>query len=222
MEIKTIEELRKAYPELVGKVEEEAASKKEKEIREALQKEFDGKVLKEVESKRTEIRDEVIEEIKKSDEFVGMVGTFVEVYKLIKPYIGEGADTEDDDGDAVTEQLGEIKGKLDAMEKENKALKEQIEADKKAVEEQKKVAAKITELCAGKEHEKLLVERLSICKTVEEVTAGFADAEKFIAALTSGKKPPEEKGKAIVENENKDGEQLTEDQKRDQMIAGIA
>ena len=135
MEIKTVEDLRKAYPELVLKVEQEAVTKKEKELKESIEKElqktFDAKVLKEVEAKREEVKNDVIEELKKSDEFTGMVGCFTEIAKLIQPYVAEGTLTAEEK-DEVEERLEKLEDELELQKKENKQLKEQAENDKKA------------------------------------------------------------------------------------------
>ncbi len=222
MEIKTVEELRKAYPELVLQVETAAVSAKEKEITERIQKEFDGKVLKEVASKRDEIKNEVIDEIKKSDEFVGMVGTFVEIQKMIKPYVGEAGSGEDDSDD-VEERLEAMNTEIEEMKAENKSLKEQVENDKKSIGEKEKVSAKIKELCAGKPHEALITEQLSSCKTVDDVVTKHAEVEKIIiAAAGKGSVVPGGKGKTL--NEDKETEETEEEKAkktRQRQLAGV-
>lgn len=222
MEIKTVEELRKAYPEFVLQVETAAVAAKEKEITERIQKEFDGKVLKEVASKRDEIKNEVIDEIKKSDEFVGMVGTFVEISKMIKPYVGEAASGKDDEDD-VEERLEALNTEVEEIKAENKSLKEQVENDKKSLDQKEKVSAKIKELCAGKPHEALITEQLLPCKTVDEVVAKHAEVEKIITA-TAGKGSSVSSGKGKVLNEDKEDD-LTEEEKakrtRQRQLAGV-
>jgi len=215
MEIKTIEELRKAYPELCLQLEKDAADKKEKEIKETMQKDFDQKVLKEVDSQKEEIKKEVIEEIRKSDDFQAMVGAFVEIGKLIKPYIGEGAD-EDDEG--LEEKVADLQGAVETLKKENTGLKEQMDNEKKALKTKEDVKKKIDEVTAGKPHEKELVERLSDCKTVEEVSDMAAKEEAFIKKLTEGKEDPKGKGKVLNEDEQKT---MDAEKKRQRDLAGI-
>jgi hypothetical protein len=220
MEIKSVEDLRKAYPELVLKVEQEAVSKKEKEIKEGLQKEFDAKVLKEVEAKREEVKNDVIEELKKSDEFTGMVGCFTEIAKLIQPYVTEGTLTAEGK-DEVEERIEKLEDELEVQKKENKQLKEQAENEKKAAELKTKVAAKITEVTAGKKHEKLLVERLAGCKTVEEVSTRLVEEEAFIAKLTEGKTVEDPTGKGKTLNEDLADKGADAEKAKARRLAGI-
>jgi hypothetical protein len=75
---------------------------------------------------------------------------------------------------------------------------------------------------AGKKHEKMLVEALVDCKTVEEVDNKVKIEEARIQKLEEELNPKDkEKGKGQVTNENKTGEQLTEEQKRQRSLAGI-
>ena len=224
MEIKTIEDLRKTYPELVTQIEQEAVTKKEKELKESIEKElqktFDAKVLKEVENKREEVKNDVIEELKKSDEFGGMVGCFTEIAKLIKPYVAEGPLTAEEK-DEAEERLERLEDELAALKTENKQLKEQAEKQRKAGEMKEKVSARITEVTAGKKHEKLLVERLANCQTVEDVDKRLVEEEAFIAKLTPEPKPGDiPKGDGKVLNEDKQ-DQLDAEKERARRLAGI-
>jgi hypothetical protein len=220
MEIKTVDELKKAYPELCEQLAKEAMEQKEKEVKESLQKEFDSRILKEVEAKKEEIKKEVIEEIKSSDDFQAMIGTLTEIGKLIKPYISESAG--EDEEDDPEEKVAAMESEIETLKGENKILKEQIENEKKAAETKEKVKKKIEEVTGGKEHEKLLVERLSCCKTVEEVDAKVAEEEAYIKKLLGEKRPhDQEKGKGQILNEDKQEEVLTSEQKRQRALAGI-
>lgn len=220
MEIKTVEELSKAYPDLCEQLVREAVEKKEKEVREALEKEFDSRILKEVEAKKEEIKKEVIEEIKGSDDFQAMIGTFTEIAKLIKPYISESAG--EDEEEDLGEKLAAMEGEIETLKGENKVLKEQIESQKKAAETKEKVKKRIEEVTAGKEHEKLLIERLGSCKTIEEVEAKVVEEEAYIKRLLGEKKSQDqEKGKGQVLNEDKQEEGLTSEQRRQRALAGI-
>ena len=216
MEIKNVDDLRKAYPDLCEQLVKEAVEKKEKEVKEALQKDFDARVLKEVESKREEVKNEVIEEIKKSEEFQGMMGTLVEIGKLVKPYISESNDEEE-----VEDKVAGLETKVESLEAENKSLKEQMEREKKEAAEKEKVAKRIQEVTAGKKHEKLLVERLQSCKTVEEVNARIAEEEAFIGKLTGQTSPDDPKGKGQVLNEDKRDASLDAEKQRQRRIAGL-
>jgi hypothetical protein len=85
------------------------------------------------------------------------------------------------------------------------------------------VSEKIIVVTAGKKHEKLLVERLQDCKTVEEVEKRIVEEEAYIAKLIPEQKTTEtEKGKGQVINEDKQGEgELTEQQKKARSLAGL-
>lgn len=220
MEIKTVEDLRKAYPDLCEQLVKDAVTAKEKEVKESLQKDFDSRILKEVETKTEEVKKAVIDEIKNSEEYKGMVGTLTEIAKLVKPYLSEGGDDVEEE---LEDKVDELSGKVETLTAENKALKEQIESDKKAAEMKEKVAKRIVEVTAGKKHEKMLLEALADCKTVEEVDTKVKIEETRIQKLEEELDPKKEKekGKGQVLNENKTGEQLTDEQKRQRALAGI-
>ncbi|RPJ12067.1 MAG: hypothetical protein EHM36_00195 [Deltaproteobacteria bacterium] len=221
MEIKTLEDLKKAYPELCEKLAAEAVSAREKEIRETMEKEFDARVLKEVEAKSEELKKAVIEEIRASDEFKGMASTLTEIAKLVAPYLPEGTTTEDDGTEELEQQVEELAGKVMVLETENKALKEQMDREKKEAEEKRQVARKIEEVTAGKKHGKLLVERLSSCKTVEEVEKRLIEEEAFIKKLIGEGDPPlPGKGKTLNENQTVETEADAE-RTRQRKLAGI-
>jgi hypothetical protein len=222
MEIKNIEELRKAYPDLCEQLVKEAVEKKEKEIKESMQKDFDNRILKEVEAKKEEVKKEVIEEVKNSEEFQGMIGTFTEIGKLIKPYISEGA-LDADEEDELAEKVGELEGKVSTLETENKALKEQMENEKKVVTEREKVQKRIKEVTSGKPHEELLVEALADCKTVDEVDKKVVAEEARIQKLVEELDPKKakEKGKGKVLNEDKQDAELDGVKRREREMAGV-
>ena len=221
MEIKNVEELRKAYPDLCEQLVKESVEKKEKEIRETMQKDFDARILKEVEAKKEEVKKEVIEEVENSEEFQGMIGIFTEIGKLIKPYISEGA-LDADEEDELAEKVGALEGKVSDLEPENEALKEQMENDKKVVAEREKVQKKILEVTAGKPHEKLLAEALADCKTVDEVDKKVVAEEARIQKLVEELDPKKEKekGKGKVLNEDKQDE-LDDVKRRERQMAGV-
>lgn len=219
MEIKTVEELTKAYPDLCEQLVKDAVALKEKEVKESLQKDFDLRILKEVEAKTEEVKKAVIDEIKNSEEYKGMAGTLTEIAKLVKPYLPAGGDDVEEE---LEDKVDELSGKVSSLEAENKVLKEQIENDKKTADMKGKVAKRIEELTAGKKHEKLLVERLACCKTIEEADVRFKEEEEFIKKLIPETQPSDkEKGKGKVLNEDKGDGQMTEEQKRQRALAGI-
>ena len=222
MEIKNIEELRKAYPDLCEQLVKESVEKKEKEIRETMQKDFDARILKEVEAKKEEVKKEVIEEVKNSEEFQGMMGTFVEIGKLIKPYMPEGA-SESDGEEGIAERMGELEGKVGVLETENKALKDQMENEKNVVAEKEKVQKRILEVTAGKKHEKLLVEALADCKTVDEVDKKVVAEEGRIQRLVEELDPKKvkPKGKGEVLDEDKKDTEMDVKKIRERQIAGV-
>ena len=222
MEIKNVEELRKAYPDLCEQLVKESVEKKEQEIRETMQKDFDARILKEVEAKKEEVKAEVIEEVKNSEEFQGMIGTFVEIGKLIKPYMAEG-ELDSDEEEGIAERMGELEGKVDALETENLILREQIENEKNAVAEKEEVQKRILEVTAGKKHEKLLVEALTDCETVDEVDKKVVAEEGRIQRLVEELDPKKEKpkGKGEVLDENQKDTEMDVKKIRERQIAGV-
>jgi len=219
MEIKTVEDLRKAYPDLCEQLVKEAVLQKEKEIKESLEKDLDSRVMKEVEAKREEIKKEVIEEVKKSDEYQQLTATLIEVAKLVKPYFSE---TGEEDDDEIRQEVADLKVKTKSFEEENKSLKEEIERGKRDADEKEKVVKKIQEVTAGKQHESLLVERLTSCKTVDEVVQKVAEEEAFIQKLIGEVKLSDQaKGKGQVLDENKQDGEMDEKKRRARILAGV-
>jgi len=218
MEIKTLEELRKAYPELCLQLEGEAKVSREKELKEAMQAEW--------EAKTKEIAEGIKKQIEESQEYkdfkAGMgihKATLIEIGKLVKPYISEGAD---DDDAQIEEQVKTLKTELETARGESKVLKEQMEREKKEAVDKVKAERRIEEVIAGKEHKALLVERLSSCKTAEEVDKRLTEEETYIKKVLGEVKPGDQaRGTGQILDENL-GEGLTEQQKRDQRVAGIA
>ena len=214
MEIKTVDDLRKAYPELCEQLVKEALTEKEKEIKESLEKDFEDRVMKEVEAKREEIKEEVIKEIKNSEEIQTMMATLVEIGKLVKPYISEAGDEEEDEDE---EEVDKLKARIAELEAELKALRKA----KQEAEEKEKVAKKIQEVTAGKKFEKLLVERLSNCQTVEEVEKRLAEEEAYIQKLMGefgAADLPKGKGQVLDENKQDEVDKVKLRQRR---LAGI-
>jgi len=219
MEIKTIEDLRKAYPDLCEQLVKEAVLQKEKEIKESLEKDLDSRVMKEVEAKREEIKKEVIEEVKKSDEYQQLTATLIEVAKLVKPYFSE---TGEEDDDEIRQEVADLKVKTKSFEEENKSLKEEIERGKRDADEKEKVVKKIQEVTAGKQHESLLVERLTSCKTVDEVVQRIAEEEAFIQKLIGEVKLSDQaKGRGQVLDEDKQDGEMDEKKRRARILAGV-
>ena len=222
MEIKTLEELKKSYPELCTQLEEQAMAKKEKELKVAMKEEWDKGVK--------EIADGIKKSIEESKEYKlykeGMDGhksVLVEIGKLVKSYISDAVSDED----KTEKRLAEVETRLKVVTEENKALKEQKEKDKTEAENKEKVQKRIGEVTTGKEHEKMLVERLQDCKTAEEVDTRLAKEEAFIKTLLAEGKPgdkPTGDGKVLNEDEEdkKRAAQLNESQQRDRRIAGLA
>ena len=223
MEIKTVEDLKKAFPALCEQLVKDAVAQKETEVKETMKKEFEAKITEATDAKSEEIKAAVIEEIKKSEEYQGLMGTLIEVGKLVAPYISEAGD--DDAPDAKVEQkLNALHGEIETVKAENKTLKEQIENDKKAADMKAKVTKRIGELTAGKEHETLLVERLSSCKTLEEVETRFKDEEAFIKKLVPEKKAREKTaggGRSLNEDKQDENVRQEAEKKRQRSLAGI-
>lgn len=215
MEIKTIDDLKKAYPELCEQLVKEAVSQKEKEIRESFEKDFDARVMKEVEAKREEIKNEVINEIKNSEEIQTAFATLVEIGKLVRPYIKDDEDIDEADKD---EEIAKLKARIAELEAEIESLRRA----KEEAEEKEKVSKKIQEVTAGKKFEKLLAERLSDCRSVEEVERRLAQEEAYIQKLlgeVSATDMP--KGKGQVLDENKKDEELDQVKAYQRKLAGI-
>ena len=218
MDIKTVEDLRKAYPALCEQLLKEVVDAKEKEVKEAMQKDFDARILKEVEKEKEEVKKAVIEEVKNSEEFQGMIGTLIEIGKLVRPYISES--DEEEDKEDVAAKVKELTLTTEQLKKENKDLKEKSDQDKKDAIAKEALAKKINEASAGKKYERLLVERLlTSCKTIEDVDKKLPEEEAYIQKQVG---TPEVKtdGKGKVLDENKQDE-LDEKRKRERSMAGV-
>lgn len=224
MEILTVEALRKAYPDLVVKLEQEVTERVKADMTKLHEAEWEQAQKDYAENLKAEIEEsEIWKEFKTFKEGKDASrAALIEIRKITEKLVG---------GVVLEPDPDEDKKKMEAIEKENAALKEENAAMKKkaadeavAAETAKKVEQRITEVTAGKEHEKLLVERLTDCKTVEEVDSRLAREEAFIKKLVGEKKPsdlPKGEGKVLNENKEDSGGTLTDQQKRDRAIGGV-
>lgn len=224
MEIKSIEELKKAYPDLCLQIETEAMTRKEKEVKEAMETEF----------KKTskEIGEGIRKQIEESEEYKSFKkgmdvhkAIILEVLSVLKPYFSEMGEDEEE----AEAQFEDVKKQLEQSKKDNEDLKKKIAKDQQDAEEQKKAKKKVSEMTAGKEHGDLISERLQDCRTEEEVVARFKKEEEFVKRVLAEKTGKPEKGVGHAINENKEDEknqkvkegELTEEQKRQRTLAGL-
>jgi DNA repair exonuclease SbcCD ATPase subunit len=221
MDIKTLEELKKTYPDLCLQLEKEAMAKKEKELKEAMKVEWDAEAKKIAEG-----IEKTIKESKEYKAFTEQKNKHKDLLAKVAGLVADYADEGEGSGNGTEEQLKEAKTKLDTANTEIKSLKEQMEKEKTESANKEKVKKRIEEVTAGKQHEKQLQERLTDCKTVEEVDQRVAKEEAFIKNLLESKgdgKKSEGTGKPLDEDktDDKTKSQLTEQQKRDRKIAGL-
>lgn len=218
----TLEQLKKDYPNLVEALTKELEGKSEKEIRESIQKEldakFDARLAEEIEKKRTEIKDEIVAEIKDSEEFKSHGEFIAEIVELFKKHglIEAGSGGEDEDNQA---EIVKLKEELKSEKGERTKLSETLVS--------MTVKGYISEVVAGKPHAALLTERLSGCKTNEEVDKALEKEQDYIKQITEAAGTPAGTGKVEDDEDKppvKEGTKEADEkamQERQRRIAGL-
>jgi hypothetical protein len=212
--VKTLEELRKAYPDLCLQLETEVKTKTEKDLKEGLEKEWLAKC--------NELAAGIEKKIQESEEYKNYVkgmdahkSVILEIARVVRPYMTEMGEEDDDDP-----QVEDLKKQLEQSKQDNADLKKKQEKDQAAADEKKKAKDKVSEMTAGKEHGDLIAERLQDCKTVAEVETRFPAEVAYIKRVRGEKATEEEKGKGKVIDENKETkpeekEKSLEEQRKD-------
>jgi uncharacterized membrane-anchored protein YjiN (DUF445 family) len=227
--MKTVEELKAAYPELVKAIEEAAvAAAKDgltKELTETLSKQlgegFDKKIEERVTAEKDAIKQQVIEQLK-AEGIEEAKAILVQVAELVRPFLTEAKaeDMADADLEAAKEQVESLKESVSRLEEEVKGHKEQL-AEKEQAEakaEAKRVLQEhIEKVVTGMANPSKVKAILEKCATPAEVDAELPKVKALLEDAVK-KDPAKPKGQ---EDTGEPRPQLTEEQIRQRELAGI-
>jgi len=222
----TLEKLKKDHSDLVEALRKEFRSELEGELRESLQKELDAKfedrLKEELEKQKEQIKDEVVEEIRSSEEFASYRDVVENIASLLKQHglVEAPGDDRSGDGDEKDKEIAKLKEDLASEKAGRVSLEEKVA--------KMEVGKHIDEVVAGKPHADLLKERLSGCKTVEEVDQRLEQEENYIKRIVEASGTPAGKGKVEDKEDNPPPEgdgQIDEEERlmknRQRQLAGL-
>jgi len=230
--MKTVDELRAAYPELVAEIEKAAAEKAVTESKDQLTKEITEqvkagqpdveKVVEDrVAAEKDAIKAAVLEQLK-AEGIEEAKTTLAAIAEMLKPYLGiEDEPVNEDEKDAQLEALSAEKAQL---EEANAALEAKI-AEQQAAEEAAQVklavAKHIDEALKDNADGAKIRPLLEKCQNVADVDAELPKVKALVESL---KVKPEVKGgerKGTPPPAEADKPQLTEEQAAHRRMAGI-
>lgn len=232
MEIKNVEDLRKAFPELVKAVEDKIIvdaetvlneDTKDKKTIEPSEKE---KELQQKVDTLTSENDQLKSDIAEKDVELEKYSTFVSgVAKLLK----DNEFLPEKETPSENEEVENLKTTVSSLEVENKKLKdEQKTSSGKITSLEEKVTkgeveSHIEDVLKGSPYATALHEKLKDCKTVEEVDARIESEKTFITSLEEnfGKKVPTVKGQEETGVEGDVDEEKKKVREEAKRLAGI-
>lgn len=223
MDIKTVDELRAAYPSLVQQLVEQTKKSTEEE----LVPQFERQVLEKFDSEKSVIEEHVKAQILEEYQVEAMQESLHMIAEAIAPWIevGEGAVKVGSGGSTDEAQLAELKTQLEeakarAQVAEEKTVK-QVSALQEKLDEQE-AKAYLSEALKTQEHGELLKEELGGCKTKKQIDEQLPVAAAKIKKILESSKTGPLSGKGIVEDgKNDDKPQLSEAQIRQRQMAGL-
>ena len=241
--MKTVEELKAAYPELVAAVEKAAGEKAIAESKEQLTKEITEQLKKDqpdvaklveekVAAEKDAIKAAVWEELKaagitEAKDLLGKIAEIMAPFMGVKKEEPTEAQAQLEALQAEKAQLVEDKTALEAKIAERKALDE-LQAAAQAL------AAHKSKVVEGKDNAAGLLQILETCHTIEEVDAQLPKAVALLESLKpkAAPEPKKEaaprKGTSAVDDLHEDKQDkeekpvLTEEQKAQRRAAGLA
>ncbi len=213
----TLDELRAKHPDLVKAIADEAAAKKEAELTKA----YEEKVLAKIGEEKAVIEEAVSKKLREEWKVDEMLAVMEQIASGVAPYVGEPrkAYANDAAAEAAKAEVAKLTADLNRLGQGLKEAQEQnakLSADLQRAQVPGYVAEKVKAL----PHADLLTEALKDCATPAEVDQRLLVEQERVRRLTekagvpagTGKVPPAEPG----------GQQLTEEQKRQQRLAGVA
>ena len=214
----TLEQLKEQYADVAAEFADEIRESLRAEVQEELNADFEEKVRQAVEERKEEFIEQGRQEALESEEVKAQKELLDKISEAVKPLFPEEDPAEIEESvkrenEEMEGKLAEMESRLEEIEADRKALAEQIEAR----ETQEKIDAKISEVTEGHAHAELLRERLSECKSEEEVTERFEAEVAFIKNLLEDRAVPTGGGKVTEEEEGT----LDESRKRQRELAGI-
>jgi len=226
MELKTVDELRTAYPALVGQVIAETR----KSVEEELVPKFEKQVLEKFTSEKALIEEHVKAQILEEYQVEAMQESLRLIAETIAPWIevdGDGALAVAGEGEATEESIAVIAGlqnRVEESEARAKAAEEKSAkqtADIQAKLDEQEVKVYLSEVLKTQEHAALIQEDLVGCKTKKEIDEKLPIAAGRIKKILESAKI-QFPGKGLVEDGKKtDKGTLTDSQARQRQMAGL-
>ncbi len=227
--MKTVDELRAAYPELVAEIEKAAAEKavnesKEqltKAITEAKQAEVDKLVEEKVAAEKEAIKAAVLEQLKAEGIEEAKV-TLAAIADMLKPYLGiEEEEVQPNEKDAQIEALNQEKAQLAEEKAALKAKLAEQEAAKAAAERKLAVQKHLDEALKDNADAAVIRPLLEKCQSVEDVDAELPKVKALVETLKVKPAPKEGERKGTPPPTEPEKPQLTEEQAAHRRMAGI-
>lgn len=223
--MKTVEELRAAYAELVESIEQEAVTKAKAAFETEVKEANDTVIAEEVRKQTEAIKVEAVKEAMESDEVKALKATVESIRGLVAP-AGSVNESLDADSKALLEaaesaktQLEEsvtnLTKELDEVKVERDALA-QAKAD---AETAKAVAEAIDAKLSGERFAEAIRKNLEECKTVDEVEAAFARSKALVESLLESQGLNVPGNGTVASPKTPDEDEATARQRR---LAGLA
>jgi len=215
-----LEQLKKDHPELVQALVKETEERVKKEVTDQLTKDFEERILDEISKNRETIVSEVTAEVKKTlvpqyENYENMLG---EIAEIVKDFIGEETEPKDKD-----EHVTALEAKVKAQDESNKQLRTDLD-EAKAKIAKGEVKEYLDEVLANERFKKLLRGRLSDCKTKEEVDERLPKEKEYVDKIVQEDKVPSGDGE-VLDKDQTDKKVLDEkadaETKRQQRLAGV-
>lgn len=230
--MKTVDELRAAYPELVAAIEKAAGEKAVTEAKEQLTKEITEqvkagqpdveKVVEErVAAEKDAIKAAVLEQLKAEGIEEAKV-TLAAIADMLKPYLGiEEEAAEPDEKDAQLEALNQANTALEAKIAVLETEKAETAAVAEAAERKLAVQKHIDEALKDNADAAVIRPLLEKCQSVEDVDAELPKVKALVETLKVKPAPKEGERKGTPPPPEAEKPQLTEEQAAHRRMAGI-
>lgn len=214
-----LEDLKKECPDLVKEIVKETEERVRKEVTDELTENFEQRVLDEISKARDEIVAEVTEQVKSElvpqyEEYqVGMM----EILDIAQGLLGEEETGETSNKD---EQVRTLETKLDETTRKLTQVTEDLARAQEKIA-QGEVKDYLEEKLKNERFKALLKERLSDCKTKQEVDERLPKEKEYVHRIVQESAAPTGKGQVPNEDAQANEQTLDEQKKRQQRLAGI-
>jgi len=217
-----LEQLKKEQPDLFAAIVKDTEVRVTKEMTDKLTKDFEEKILDEIAKSRDEIVAEVTKEVKENlvpeyEEHQNMLG---EIAEIVKDFVGEG--NESGDKGEKDEQVTKLEQELETSKSTVSKMREDLD-DARGKIAANDVKEYLDEALKNEPFKNVLKERLSKCKSKEEVDKQLETEKEWVNKVVQEDKNPAGTGETI--DKDKEDKKLEEQQdsskKKQQRLAGV-